>query len=152
MVTMVGLVSPEPIIASSRGRAGTPTHCLLTARRPGSPCCTDAAAGTLLSRSDVMRSPAMYFSGVTRQFAAVGAPAVVRPTVNHGDMHKIDVAERRRRLAVRHALAPAHRVNGTPPDPPHFATHLLALHSTDPATVYLSVLARIAAPVPARAI
>ncbi len=28
-------------------------------------CCTDAAAGTLLSHSDVMRSPAMYFSGVT---------------------------------------------------------------------------------------
>jgi len=63
-------------------------------------------------------------------------------------MHKIDEAERRRRLAVRHALAPAHRVDGTPPDPAQVARQLVALHSTDPATVYLSVLARIAAPVP----
>src|SRR5258706_9915078 len=64
-------------------------------------------------------------------------------------MHKIDEAERRRRLAVRHALAPAHRVDGTPPDPAQVARQLVALHSTDPATVYLSVLARIAGPVPA---
>src|SRR5260221_7827071 len=67
-------------------------------------------------------------------------------------MHKIDEAERRRRLAVRHALAPAHRVDGTPPDPAQVARQLVALHSTDPATVYLSVLARIAAPVPATVI
>src|SRR5260221_13680883 len=67
-------------------------------------------------------------------------------------MHRIEVAERRRRLAVRHALAPAQRVNGTPPDPAQVARQLVALHSTDPATVYLSVLARVAAPVPARVI
>jgi hypothetical protein len=69
--------------------------------------------------------------------------------VNHGGMHRIDVAERRRRLAVRHALAPAHRVDGTPPDPAEVARQLVALHSTDPATVYLSVLARIAVAAPA---
>src|SRR5262245_56655281 len=69
--------------------------------------------------------------------------------VNHGGMYRIDVAERRRRLAVRHALAPAHRVGGTPPDPAQVARQLVALHSTDPATVYLSVLARIAAAAPA---
>src|SRR5262245_17369232 len=69
--------------------------------------------------------------------------------VNHGGMHRIDVAERRRRLAVRHALAPAQRVDGTPPDPALVARRLVALHSTDPATVYLSVLARIATTAPA---
>jgi hypothetical protein len=68
--------------------------------------------------------------------------------VNHGGMHRIDVAERRRRLAVRHALAPAHRVAGTPSDPAQVARQLVALHSTDPATVYLSVLARVVVPVP----
>lgn len=51
-------------------------------------------------------------------------------------MHRIDVAERRRRLAVRHGLARrAHGAAGT-------ARSLVALHSTDPATVYLSVRAR----------
>lgn len=69
--------------------------------------------------------------------------------VNHGGMHRIDVAERRRRLAVRHALAPGHKVDGAPPDPARVARQLVALHSTDPATVYLSVLARIAAAAPA---
>jgi hypothetical protein len=63
-------------------------------------------------------------------------------------MQRIDVTERRRRLAVRHALAPADRVAGTPPDPAHVARRLVALHSTDPATVYLSVLARLSVPVP----
>ena len=72
--------------------------------------------------------------------------------VNHGGMHRIDVAERRRRLAVRHALAPGHKVHGTPPDPAQVARQLVALHSTDPATVYLSVLARIAAAAPAAVI
>ena len=72
--------------------------------------------------------------------------------VNHGGMHRIDVAERRRRLAVRHALAPGHKVDGTPPDPAQVARQLVALHSTDPATVYLSVLARIAAAAPAAVI
>ena len=56
-------------------------------------------------------------------------------------MHKIDVAERRRRLAVRHALArPADSVLG-------IARSLVALHSTDPATVYLSLRARAGGPI-----
>lgn len=51
-------------------------------------------------------------------------------------MHRIDVAQRRRRLAVRHGLA---RSSGGVAD---IARSLVALHSTDPATVYLSVRAR----------
>ncbi|WP_433297720.1 winged helix DNA-binding domain-containing protein [Actinoplanes sp. CA-030573] len=46
--------------------------------------------------------------------------------------------ERRARLAVRHALAPAHRVTT-----PEAATRAMTvLHSTEPATVYLSLWAR----------
>ncbi|HUZ56674.1 MAG TPA: crosslink repair DNA glycosylase YcaQ family protein, partial [Streptosporangiaceae bacterium] len=64
-------------------------------------------------------------------------------------MHRIDVAERRRRLAVRHGLGP-HRAGepaGLPADPAQVARQLVALHATDPATVYLSVMARMAGPV-----
>jgi Winged helix DNA-binding domain len=51
-------------------------------------------------------------------------------------MNRIEVAERRRRLAVRHGLARrSYGVAGV-------ARSLVALHSTDPATVYLSVRAR----------
>src|SRR5258708_11395277 len=75
--------------------------------------------------------------------------ADVRPLVNHWDMDKIDVAERRRRLAVRPALAPRYRVDGAPPDPARVGRRLVALPSTDPATVYLSILARVAAPIQA---
>ncbi|HYS33222.1 MAG TPA: winged helix DNA-binding domain-containing protein [Streptosporangiaceae bacterium] len=67
-------------------------------------------------------------------------------------MQRIDVAERRRRLAVRHGLAPRYRVGGAPPDPAQVARKLVALHGTDPATVYLSVQARMADPVPVAAI
>lgn len=46
--------------------------------------------------------------------------------------------ERRRRLAVRHALAPGHRVSS-----PEAATRAMTvLHSTEPATVFLSCWAR----------
>jgi hypothetical protein len=59
-------------------------------------------------------------------------------------MHRIDVAERRRRLAVRHDLAgreaPAGGLAG-------IARRLVALHATDPATVYLSIRARASEPV-----
>ncbi len=59
-------------------------------------------------------------------------------------MHRIDVTERRRRLAVRHGLAgPAGAGDG----PAGVTRRLVALHATDPATVFLSVRARTAAPI-----
>jgi hypothetical protein len=67
-------------------------------------------------------------------------------------MYRVDDAERARRLAVRHALAPSAQVGGDPPDPAAVAGKLVALHSTDPATVYLSIVARTAQPAPASAI
>jgi hypothetical protein len=47
--------------------------------------------------------------------------------------------ERRARLAQRHALAPAHRAA----DPEAATRAVTVLHSTEPATVYLSVWARV---------
>jgi len=48
-------------------------------------------------------------------------------------------SERRTRLGQRHALAPAHRAA----DPEAATRAMTALHSTEPATVYLSVWARV---------
>ena len=58
----------------------------------------------------------------------------------------IDVAERRARLGRRHRLAP-----GTRPDDDvaEVARSVVVLHATDPATVVLSALARMANPHPA---
>src|SRR5215218_3656681 len=56
--------------------------------------------------------------------------------------HRIDAAERRARLAVRHRLTPAGRTD----DVVAIADDLVALHSSDPVTVYLSVLARMQNP------
>ncbi|HEX6724928.1 MAG TPA: crosslink repair DNA glycosylase YcaQ family protein, partial [Gaiella sp.] len=53
-------------------------------------------------------------------------------------MRRIDTTERRARLVVRHRLAPATRVS----DPVEAAASLVALHSTDAATVFLSTWAR----------
>lgn len=53
-------------------------------------------------------------------------------------MLRISDDERRRRLAVRHGLAPGHRAGS-----PEAATEAMtALHATEPATVYLSCRAR----------
>jgi winged helix DNA-binding protein len=53
-------------------------------------------------------------------------------------MHKIDVAERRARLARRHRLAPGHRAADVVEAP----GSVVCLHGTDPATIYLSAWAR----------
>lgn len=50
--------------------------------------------------------------------------------------------ERRRRLALRHRLVPERRVD----DPVDVAAALVALHSSDPATVFLSAGARLETP------
>jgi hypothetical protein len=54
----------------------------------------------------------------------------------------IDTAQRRARLAVRHRLATSARTD----DVSAIADSLVALHSSDPVTVYLSVVARMAHP------
>lgn len=54
-------------------------------------------------------------------------------------MKRISVAERRARLAVRHRIAPGQRASTVR----QVARDLVCLHATDPATVYLSVRARM---------
>jgi hypothetical protein len=61
---------------------------------------------------------------------------------------KMDIAERRRRLAARHGL----RLGDRPADTVTVARQLVALHATDPATVFLAVRARTAKPLAAAAI
>ncbi|GAA2840674.1 winged helix DNA-binding domain-containing protein [Kitasatospora paracochleata] len=55
---------------------------------------------------------------------------------------RIDDEQRRARLGVRHLLAPAHRADRTE----DVAGAVVALHATDPSTVFLSVAARLRAP------
>lgn len=57
-------------------------------------------------------------------------------------MQRITTAERQRRLADRHRLTPAGRLD----DPARLAADLVALHSSDPATVHLSCLVRMVDP------
>jgi hypothetical protein len=54
-------------------------------------------------------------------------------------VRRIDVAERRARLAVRHRLAPRERAA----DVVEAARSLVCLHATDPATIFLSARARV---------
>ncbi|WP_249714847.1 winged helix DNA-binding domain-containing protein [Rhizomonospora bruguierae] len=57
-------------------------------------------------------------------------------------VRRVTVAERRARLAVRHRLAPGAHA----PEPVAVARALVALHATDPATVFLSAAARLREP------
>ncbi|HXM56707.1 MAG TPA: winged helix DNA-binding domain-containing protein [Candidatus Dormibacteraeota bacterium] len=57
-------------------------------------------------------------------------------------MAKMGAEERRARLAVRHRLARAHRAG----DVAEVADDLVALHATDPASVFLASAARLRAP------
>ena len=57
-------------------------------------------------------------------------------------VRRIDAAERRARLGVWHRLVPSRRTD----DVVAIADDLVALHSSDPVTVYLSVLVRMANP------
>src|SRR5690348_10145429 len=63
----------------------------------------------------------------------VGMGTVIRP---------VSVAERRARLAGRHHLAPASRGTPSPAGVAGAAADIIALHGTDPASVYLAAWAR----------
>jgi len=65
--------------------------------------------------------------------------------VHHAGMLRIDVAERRRRLGLRHALCPTARAE----DAVEAAVRVVALHATDPASVFLAVRARTDSVAPA---
>ena len=54
-------------------------------------------------------------------------------------MRKISAGERRARIGRRHRLAPSAQANG----PAQAAESMVVLHATDPATVHLSVAARV---------
>ncbi|GCD92339.1 winged helix DNA-binding domain-containing protein [Nocardioides sp. LS1] len=54
-------------------------------------------------------------------------------------MRLVPDAERRARLAQRHGIAPSHRL----PGPVEATRAMTVLHATEPATVYLSLLARV---------
>jgi hypothetical protein len=55
---------------------------------------------------------------------------------------RIDTEERRARLAERHRLLPGTRTD----DLPQIADDLVALHSSDPVTVFLSAMSRMVHP------
>lgn len=57
-------------------------------------------------------------------------------------VRRIDVSQRRARLARRHGLTASGRVS----DPATVADLVVALHATDPASVYLSAIARMRTP------
>jgi hypothetical protein len=72
-----------------------------------------------------------------------GRDSVSFPTPGHSaresGVHKIDVAERRARLARRHRLAPGNLAS----DVVDAARSVVCLHGTDPGTIYLSARARL---------
>ncbi len=55
-------------------------------------------------------------------------------------MHRMEARERRARLGLRHRLAPEARAA----EPPAVARSLVAVHSTDPSSVYVGLLSRMA--------
>ena len=58
-------------------------------------------------------------------------------------MHRMAVRERRARLGLRHRLAPGSAA-GPGEGPAEVARSLVAVHSTDPSSVYLGILSRMA--------
>jgi hypothetical protein len=64
------------------------------------------------------------------------------PVCSKATPRTIDADERRARLAIRHRLVPAERAD----DAVDVARAVVALHATDPASVYLAAAARMSAP------
>ncbi len=120
----------------------------------GDPITLDVANGLLDLEVDAGRARAP--PGRLDSDPAAGAPRRTRqvrrswsarptwapPATDRPARFGIDVDERRARLAVRHHLLPGTRID----DLPQLADDLVALHSTDPPTVYLSAMARMRQP------
>ena len=81
-------------------------------------------------------------TGQVRQAGPLGQRGRHLLLIGRTAVRAIDVDERRARLALRHHLLPGTRTD----DLPRLADDLVALHSTDPVTVYLSAMARMARP------
>jgi hypothetical protein len=93
------------------------------------------AAGRLSVAPD--RNHATVVDRVTGRWPASGGESNVADAVR-----RIGPAERRARLAVRHQLAAGNQAES----PVEVARALVALHGTDPASVYLSAAARMRVP------
>lgn len=94
--------------------------------------------GSLFVFASLRLSPALDPVSVAGGVRQSPAACVKLPPVNR----RVSVGERRARLARRHLLLPEVRTD----DVEAVADSLVAVHSSDPVTVYLSVLARMANP------
>src|SRR5689334_20577425 len=128
----VGATAPKHANASTGREVRSP----VVAPFIPSPCRTSARTGPTLTaagrRLNDRRTRPTRMSALRREKRLSMAPGRI------GAMRIVTDIERRARIGRRHALAPSHRV-GTPED---VTRALTVLHSTEPATVHLSVQAR----------
>src|SRR6185295_2563623 len=106
----------------------------------GRPRCTQMWACIYMSTTTIAMIPARMNRSVPRLAADAQPRERDNPAVTA--RRKITDAQRRARLATRHRLLATARTD----DVAAIADSVVALHSTDPATVYLSAMARMKHP------
>ena len=112
-------------------------------RRPVGPSAWSWARMSLVDREEISRGlvAGESFRSIARRLGR--APSTISREVNAGggrERYRAVEAEGRWRLAVRHHLHPDHPAAS----PTEAANRLVGLHSSDPATVFLSAWARSA--------